>query len=136
MASMSRYLEKNLLEHVTNKKAFTSPKTWLALCTVVPTSASTGSTITEATYTGYKRVEVPAASWQAAVEGAPSTIKNSAVVKFAACTAGTSKIVAVAFCDAETAGNMLLWTAVTSFEISIVSTPAECAIEALEVNFT
>jgi len=136
MASMSRYLEKNLLEHVTNKKAFTSPKAFLALCTVVPTSASTGSTISEATYTGYARVEVPAASWNAAVEGAPSTIKNSAIVKFAACTAGSSTIVAVALCDALTLGNMLLWTAVTSFSISTVSTPAECAVEALEINFT
>lgn len=136
MASMSRYLEAKLLEHVTNKKAFTAPKFWLALCTVVPTSASTGSTITEANYTGYKRVEVPTASWNAAVEGAPSTIKNGVLVKFAACTAGSSKIVAVAGCDAETLGNMLVWTTVTSFEISTVSTPAECQVESLEINFT
>lgn len=136
MASMSRYLEKNLLEHVVNKKAFTAPKAFLALCTVVPTSASTGSTITEANYTGYARVEVPPASWNAAVEGAPSSMTTSAVVKFAACTAGSSKIVAVAFCDALTVGNMLLWTAVTNFEISTVNTPAEALAGGLEINFT
>lgn len=136
MSSFSRYLEKKILEHITDKAAYTAPEPWLALCTEIPTSASTGSTIKEATYTGYKRVKVSGVAWNAAVEGAPSSIKNKEIVKFAACTGGSSKIVAVALCDAETLGNMLAWTAVTEFEVSTTATPAEAAAEAIEITLT
>lgn len=136
MSSMSKYLEVKVLEHITEKKAYTAPTPWLALCTAVPTSASTGATISEATYTGYKRVKLSGAEWKAATEGTPSSIKNAALIKFAACTAGSSKILAVALCDAETVGNMLTWTAITEFEVSTTATPAEAAAEAVEITVT
>jgi hypothetical protein len=136
MSSMSKYLEAKVLGHVTHKAEYAMPEPWLALCTVVPTSSSTGSTITEATYTGYKRVKVSGVAWHAAVEGAPSSIKTAEVVKFAACTAGSSLIKAVALCDAETAGNMLWWTEVTEFTVSTTQTPAEAAAEAIEATLT
>jgi hypothetical protein len=107
MSSMSKYLEAKILGHITHKAEYPMPEPWLALCTAVPTSSSTGSTIAEATYTGYRRVKVSGPAWHAAVEGAPSVIKTAEAVRFAACTAGSSVIKAVALCDAETTGNML-----------------------------
>jgi hypothetical protein len=137
MASMSQFLEKAVLEHITKRTAYTAPKPWLALCTVVPTSTSTGSTITEANYTGYKRVTIAESTgWNAATSTTPSLIKTKALTSFAPCTAGSSKIVAVVLCDAETLGNMLVWAAVTEFEVSTTATPAEAAAEAIEISLT
>jgi hypothetical protein len=136
MSSMSKYLEVKVLGHITHKSEYAMPEPWLALCTVVPTSSSTGSTITEATYTGYKRVKVSGASWKAAVEGSPSSIKTNELVKFAACTGGSSVIKAVALCDAATTGNMLWWTTITEFTVSITQTPAEAAAEAIEATLS
>lgn len=136
MSSMSKYLEAKILGHVTHKAEYPMPEPWLALCTAVPTSSSTGSAITEATYTGYKRVKVSGAAWHAATEGSPSVIKTAEVVKFAACTAGSSVIKAVAFCDAETLGNMLWWTEVPEFTVSITQTPAEALTEAIEATLS
>lgn len=137
MSSLSQYLEKALLEHITKRTALTAPAPWLALCTVIPTSTSTGSTITEASYTGYKRIKISESTgWNAATAATPSVIKTKAATVFPACTAGTSKVVAVALCDAETAGNMLWWTAVTEFEVSTTATPPEAALEAIELQLT
>jgi hypothetical protein len=44
-------------------------KIFIAFTTVVPTSSSTGFTLTEPSWTGYARPELPAASIAAAVEG-------------------------------------------------------------------
>ncbi|HEY7960599.1 MAG TPA: hypothetical protein VID29_01645 [Solirubrobacteraceae bacterium] len=137
MSSMSKYLEAKVLGHIVHKAEYPMPEPWLALCTVVPTSSSTGSTITEATYAGYRRVKVSgAAAWHAAVEGSPGTIKTAEVVKFAACTAGSSIIKAVALCDAETTGNMLWWAEVPEFTVSTTQTPAEAAAEAIEATLS
>lgn len=136
MSSMSKYLEAKVLGHITHKAEYPMPEPWLALCTVVPTSSSTGLTLTEATYTGYRRVKVSGVAWHAAVEGSPSAIKTAEAVRFAACTAGSSLVKAVAFCDAETGGNMLLWAEVPEFTVSTTQTPAEAATEAIEATLS
>src|SRR5260221_6706225 len=105
MASKSDYLENKVLDHCLGKTAFTMPATvYLALCTVVPSDASTGTTITEATYTGYARKQIAASDLNAAASGSSS---NANAITFAACTAGTSTIVGFAICDALTLGNIL-----------------------------
>lgn len=139
MSSMSAYLEKALLEHATGRASFTMPTPFLALLTVVPTAASTGTTITEATYTGYARLSLSGtAGWNATSGSAPAVIKNKALAQFAACTGGSSKIKAVALLDVVTVktGNMLVWTEVAEFEVSTTATPAEAAAEAIEFSLT
>ena len=109
-------------------------KVFLALCTTLPTSSSTGATIVEATgATGYKRKEVPVASIKKAEEGATSTIKNSAVIEFANITAGSASVVGWALLDTETAkeGNVLMWGECTTTEISTTQTPPTVAEEKL-----
>lgn len=139
MSSMSRYLEKALLEQVTKKAvAPTISEVYLALCTAVPTSSDTTLAGKEATYTGYARLKLEGAQWKAAVEGAPSKIVNESHIEFAACTAGSSKIVAVALCDnkVKETGHVLVWTAVTEFEVSTSATPVEAAAEAIEFTLS
>ncbi len=121
-----------MLDHLFGDPATTiTAPTYLALCTTVPTDASTGSTIVEATYTGYARKSVAASDMSAAASGSKT---NSAAITFAACTNGTSTIIGWALCDAATTGNVLCWGTATSTVISTTQTPATIAIGALVVT--
>jgi hypothetical protein len=135
--SASEYLETALLAHIVGKTSYTMPTVCVALCTTVPTSASTGATIVEATYTGYARLAT-SGDWGTATAGTPSTIFNSTALTFAACTGSTSTIVGFAGCDATGtgAGNMLWWGSCSSTVISTTQTPATFAINALELTLT
>lgn len=132
MASKSDYLENQVLNHCLGDGAFAMPAAvYLALCTVVPTDASTGSTITEANYTGYARKQIAAADLAAAASGSKT---NSAIITFADCTAGTSTVIGFAICDALTLGNILYWGTVTSKVIDTANTPATVAAGGLVVT--
>jgi len=127
----SDYLENKNLDHNLGDGAYTMPTTVaLALCTSVPTDASTGATIVEATYTGYARLKVEAAQLSAAASGSKT---NSAELTFANCTAGSSTITAWALLDSSTigAGNSLYWGTATSTVISTTQTPPSIAAAGL-----
>jgi hypothetical protein len=129
LASKSDYLENKVLDHFFSGKTETAkPQPWLALCTAVPEDSKTGSTITEANFTGYGRLKLEAANMAAAASGSS---KNSAKLEFPACTAGSSVVIAWATCDAQTVGNMLYWGTATSTTISTTQTPATIAVEGL-----
>jgi hypothetical protein len=136
MSGFSQNYATKVLEYITKKKALAEPTTWLALCTVVPTNASTGATITEANYTGYARKEVPAAEWEAAVAGTPSSIANEKSFTFAAVTAGTSTVIGWALCDNATigAGNIVMWGTAASTVLSTTQTPATVAAKVLSLT--
>jgi hypothetical protein len=135
--SFSEYCASAVLGHVVGKTAFTEPTTYLALCTTLPTSASTGSTIVEATYTGYARIAT-SGDWGSPTSATPCTIFNSSAITFAACTGSTSTIVGFALVDNSTtgAGNVLAWGSCSSTVISTTQTPATFAINALELTLT
>lgn len=134
MASKSNYLENKVLDHCLGDGSFTMPAAvYLALCTVVPTDASTGATITEANYTGYARKQIAASDLSAASSGSKT---NSSAITFADCTAGSSTIVGFAILDSGTtgAGNVLYWGTVTSKTIDTSNTPPTVAVGALVVT--
>lgn len=135
--SFSEYAAGAILAHAVGKTAWTMPTTYLALCTTVPTSASTGATIAEATYTGYARLAL-SGDWGSAVTGTPETISNGSQITFAACTGGTSTIVGFAIVDSPTtgAGNVIGWGSCASTVISTTQTPPTFAIGALEITLT
>jgi hypothetical protein len=132
VASFSDYLENAVLDHIFGDGTLTiTAPVYLALCTTIPTDASTGTTIVEANYTGYARKSIAAADMSAAASGSKT---NSNAITFAACTAGTSTIVGWAICDAATVGNVLVWGTATSTVISATQTPATIAIGGLVVT--
>lgn len=134
LVGLSDYAEKKVLDHLTGKTAFTSPgPLYMALCTVAVTDADTGSTITEANYTGYARKQIAAADWDAAT-GVTATATTNAQQQFAACTAGTSTIIGWALCDASSAGNVIMFGTCTSTVISTTQTPATIAAGALSLT--
>lgn len=134
MAGFSDYLEKKVLDHVVGKTSFTMPSSvYVALVTVAVTDADTGSTITEANYTGYARKLTAGSDWNAATgTTAVSTSANS--LAFAACTAGSSTVIGWALVDASSAGNILAYGTCTSVVISATQTPATIAAGALSVG--
>jgi hypothetical protein len=136
VSGFSRKLAAGLLGHSWGKTESAKPaKVYLALCTVVPTSSSTGATITEATgATGYARKEVPVASIEAAAEGETSSIKTSAELVFAEITAGSATVIGWALTDKSGVGegNVIMWGTATSTVISSTQTPPKVATGALE----
>lgn len=138
MGTLSEYAEAKVLELVVGKTAFSTPTTYLALVTTVPTSTTTaGSSLAEATYTGYARLAT-ASGWAAATQAAPSTIFNSTALTFAACTSGSNIITGFALCDASTvgAGNVLCWASCASTTISTTQTPPTFAANAIELTLS
>jgi hypothetical protein len=133
MASFSDYWELQVLDGTFGDPAtavITAP-TYLALCTSVPTDASTGTTIVEANYTGYARKSIAAADMSAASAGSKT---NGNAITFAACTSGSSTLIGWALCDASTVGNVVCWGTATSTVISTTQTPATIAVGGLVVT--
>lgn len=130
----SNYHSNKSLDHGDGKTAFTQPTTVaLALCTTAPTAASTGATIVEPTYTGYAEKKVEAASLNAS---ASQKVTSSAVIEFAACTAGSGTIIGYVLKDSTTigSGNCLYWGTCTSTVISTTATPPTVNSGALELT--
>ena len=138
MGTYSQYCETKVLELTVGKTAFSTPTTYLSLVTTVPTSTTTaGSSLAEATYTGYARLAT-ASGWGTATAASPSTIFNSAALTFAACSSGSNVITGFALCDASTvaAGNVLMWASCASTTISTTQTPPTFAANAIEVTLS
>ena len=135
--SFSEYAAEAILAHAVGKTSWSEPTTFVALCTVVPTSASTGATITEANYTGYVRTATSGV-WGSATAATPSVISNSSAITFPACTGGTSTVVALALVDNSTtgAGNLIGWCTCAATVVSSTQTPATIAIGALTLSLT
>ncbi len=132
----SSYSENKLLDHSLGKTSFTMPATVAnALCTVTITYAMTGATITEATFTGYARKTIAGSDLNAASSGSST---NANAIIHAACTGSSSTIIGDALCDSAStgAGNMLVYSDVTSHTIDTSNTPATLAIGALTVTLT
>jgi hypothetical protein len=128
MASFSDYYENSVLDTLFGST------TYLALCTTVPTDASTGATLVECDYTGYARKAILSTDMGDASSGA---ITNTNAITFDACTGGTpDDVVGWAVCDnASTgAGNVLVWGTCTSTTISTTQTPATVAVGGLDVT--
>ena len=108
----TNYLERRLLHFLfkNNSLSFSSPgdSIYVGLCTAV-SAAETGS-VTEASFSGYARQQVAAASWTTI--GADSTdtqtAKNTSAIEFPAKTdSGNVTITHVIIADAISSGNIL-----------------------------
>ena len=136
---LSSWAEQTAINHLTGEDnaawSNLSP-VYLAQCTVLPTSSSTGSTITEATYTTYARTSIANTSWGAASGTAPASGTNTGIITGAACTALTSTVIGLAICTAATVGNVIMWCSCPSVVISSVQTPPTIAASALTVGLT
>ena len=108
----TNYLERRLLHYIfkNNSLSVSSPgdSIYVGLCTAV-SAAETGS-VTEASFSGYARQQVAAASWTTI--GADSTdtqtAKNTSAIEFPAkADSGNVTITHVIIADASSSGNIL-----------------------------
>jgi hypothetical protein len=106
---------------------------YMALSILAFTDADTGTTADNGshipTYTGWARKSVAGTDMPAATSGAGSSANTSAII-FAACTAGTSTILAAGNCSALTVGTLRKWFDVASTVISTTQTPPQFAVGA------
>jgi len=111
---------------------------YVGLFTTNPTSdAATSNGSTEVSGNAYARQPITASSgWSAIVSGSGTStqISNAAVITFPAPTPATwGNIIGVGIFDASTAGNLWLWSAITSQAIG-VGVVASFAIGSLIFN--
>ncbi len=105
---------------------------YAALCKVAPSKTTTGATVQEVAYSGYARVQVPAASLNAASGGA---MTNSQDIQWPDVLGGSDTAVAVAFFDAPSGGNMTYYDPdVGSVAVSTTQTPPVIRAGALTIT--
>lgn len=127
MTAMSDYLEVKLLDHTFRNVAYTPPVTvYVALYTAAPTDAGGG---TEVVGGSYARQSV---AFSAAIT-VTGKVSNSAVVTFSNMPAAT--VVATAILDAATAGNLLMYGALTASRTVIAGDNLTIAIGDLQLFF-
>ena len=110
--SFSDFLENELLDHAFGPGAYTAPATlYVALSTTTPTDA--GANFTEPTAMAYARVAVTnnATQWPAASGGSKT---NANAITFTTATGNWTTITHFAIYDDPTAGNMLVWGALSA----------------------
>ena len=120
--NLSDYLKNEARKHVFRTGSFTKPTTlYLALFTVAPTDAGGG---TEVTGGSYARVQVgPSdAAWSA--HATAGRTQNVGTVTLAVPSANWGTITHVAFFDALTVGNMLMWQQLVTSRVVNLGDPA------------
>jgi len=104
------YLEHEILQFLfkNNTESFASPGNSIYVGLATAVSDPEAGSLTEATFTNYARVQVPASGWTVpAVSTDTQTATNAANVEFAA-SGGTSNTITHAFIvDAASSGNIL-----------------------------
>lgn len=107
MAGFSDYLELEVLDHLFGASSYSPPETmYCALFTVAPTDAASSGT--EVAGNNYSRVAVPnnTSNWNTAAGGQTS---NKTAITFPVASGSWGTVVAFAWFDASSAGNMLAW---------------------------
>lgn len=110
-SEISDHLEDELLDHAFRNASYTSPDTYVALCTAVVASSDTGSSITEPAGGSYARVQVnvnggASPTWDAA---SSQLVDNTHAISFTTATGDWGTITSVAIVDASSAGNLLFF---------------------------
>jgi hypothetical protein len=124
---LSDHWAGELLEETVGSPAF------LAMCTVRPVPADTGSTITEVAYGGYRRVELPAGTF-----GPPegSGVVNIVKVALAPMTGPPGgRVIAWAICSALTGGFVKTSGDTVEFMIDLEDPEPSIGIGLLRVAF-
>lgn len=130
--SFADFLENELLDHVFGNAAYTAPATlYVALSTTTPTDD--GGNFTEPSGNGYDRVDVTnnATNFPAASGGAKA---NGTAITFAQASGSWGTVTHFGIYDANTAGNLLGWGALTVSKAISSGDTASFAIGDLDIT--
>lgn len=107
--SFSNYAETAVLNHFFKSTSYTQPThLYVGLATVTIGETDTGSTVTEADYTSYARVEFD--TWT--ISG--NSVSNNGAITFPQSTGGSNTVTDFFIADASTAGNIIAYGALTT----------------------
>ena len=113
MASMSDYLEVEIIKHIFRTGSFTKPTAlYIALFTAAPSDAGGGTEVTGGSYARVNRPPLDA-NWDA-TSGTNGLTANTAVITFPTPTADWGIITHMGIFDAITSGNLLFHGALTA----------------------
>jgi hypothetical protein len=132
--SLSRYLKAALLEEAFGATNFTAPVTlYLALFTVAPTDAGGGTEVTGGSY-ARKAVTNNTTNFPA-VTGTSTKLSVLHVAQsFTTASASWGTVVAYAWFDASSGGNMLAWADVTVPQTVDNGATVTVAVDAISVS--
>ncbi len=135
MSQMTDYLEGQIRAHIFRTASFTKPTVLaVALYTAAPGEAGGGTEVSGGAYARVQRDPLDA-NW-AAASLTDGLTDNAAALTFPAPTANWGVITHCAILDATTAGNMLLYGALTAAKTVNSGDPApNFPIGALDVTF-
>jgi len=108
MGSFSNYWENEILDHLFGKSTYSPPTIYVALSAADP--GESGSGLSEPTGNGYARAQTSASDWNTADGG---LLDNAGAIEFNAATGDWGTMTHFALFDAETAGNMLAYGALS-----------------------
>jgi len=131
MGAFTDYLENKMLGHLFGT-AYTVPTTvYMALSTTTPTDA--GGNVTEPSGNGYARVAIGnnSTNWNAASGG---TVTNKTAITFPEATGSWGTVTHFVLYDAATAGNALIWGALTASKAIGTGDTASFAAGALSIS--
>lgn len=140
MASMTDYLENKLIDFLFRGGSFTAPANlYIALYTAAPTDSSSGTEVAGGDYER-KQLNPSASNWystqsntDATSTGTGGTTGNAATIAWNSVTwSGT--VVAVAICDALTAGNVLFYKTLSASKTITAGDSISFATNALTVQ--
>lgn len=121
MSAMSDYLENKLIDHLFRAATFSKPThNWVRLYTAAPSDSGGGTEVSGGSYAAVDLVPSDT-NWTATQGGTSGNSSgtgghtdNAVAITFAAPTANWGVITHFAIWDAQTAGNMILWGALTT----------------------
>lgn len=132
---LSDATEKKAADTATGKTLWTvTAPTFLALSSVALTDTDTSASVTDLTYTGYARLSLAAADWNAASTsgGVTTAVAPIAAKTFGAVTAGSGTAISWGRCTVVSgAGDLIIYGSLTSVTFSTTQTPPTVAIGSL-----
>jgi hypothetical protein len=145
MSALSNYLENKLVDHIFRAQAFTAPTTvYVALFTAAPSDSGGGTEITIGS-NAYARASVSCslAAWagtqgagtQAVSSGTGGVTSNNAAITFATPTGSWGTVTHFGIFDAASAGNLLLWGALTVQQTINTGNTVSFAAGQLQITF-
>ena len=112
MSAMSDYLEQQIIDHLFRTGTFSKPSAiYIALFTAAPSDAGGG---TEVSGGSYARVAVTQADANWNAPGTSGLTDNVSDITFPTATASWGTVTHMGVFDAVSAGNLLLWGALTA----------------------
>jgi hypothetical protein len=134
MSALSDYLEKKIADHIFGAVTFTPPATlYFALYTSAPSDSGGG---TQASGTGYARVAVTNNTTSFPGCNATTGVTlNGVVVQFPTAGASWGTVTHWGIFDADTAGNLLVWGALTTSRAIVTGDTPRFNVGAFSVTF-